>query len=397
MLKRALMIAILSGVFTSISATAQSTCGSTKLYCLIPTAFHTTTATFNFFNEAFGTQVSQLPLATPASGFIFTFDKSLGVYTASNESFGPILTERAETIGRHKLYVAFTYQHFGFDEIDGTNLKNVPIVFAFPSVQHPSVLTATTNRVDAKIDQYAAFASFGLTNRIDVSVAIPFERVSMGVSSKGTEYSTTTTAKTSFQEFLPGSASGIGDLVLAAKGTAFKGEHFRLALGTEVRLPSGDERNFLGSGAVGVKPYIVLSRRGRIAPHLDMGYQWNGNSFLATDQNGKKQQLPTFFSYSGGADIGVSKRLTVVADLLGQRFFDAPQISSPKSVSIPNQTGSFSSVEPLTGSYSADNLGLGVKVSPVGHLLITANVLIKLDHGGLRSKVVPMAGLSYSF
>jgi len=364
---------------------------------LIPTAFHTTTATFNFFNEAFGTQVSQLPLATPASGYIFTFDKSLGVYTASSESFGPILTERAETIGRHKLYVAFTYQHFGFDEIDGTNLKNIPIVFAFPSVQNPSVLTATNNRVDAKIDQYAAFASFGLTSRIDVSVAIPFERVSMGVSSKGTEYSTTTTAKASFQEFLPGSASGISDVVLAAKGTAFKEGRFGLALGTEVRLPSGDEHNFLGSGAVGVKPYVVLSRRGRIAPHLDLGYQWNGNSFLATDQNGKKQQLPTFFSYSGGADIGVSKRLTVVADLMGQRFFDAPQISSPKNVSIPNQTGPFPSVEPLTGGYSADNLGLGAKISPVGHLLITANVLIKLDNGGMRAKVVPMAGLSYSF
>jgi len=364
---------------------------------LIPTALHTTSATFNFFNEAFGTQVSQLPLATPASGYIFTFDKSLGVYTASNESFGPILTERAETIGRHKLYVAFTYQHFGFSEIDGTDLKNVPIVFAFPSVLNPSVLTATTNRVDAKIDQYAAFASFGLTSRVDVSVAIPFERVSMGVSSKGTEYSTTSNATASFQEFLPGSASGIGDVVLAAKGTVFKGGRFGLALGTEVRLPSGDERNFLGSGAVGVKPYVALSRKGRVAPHFDLGYQWNGDSFLAKDQNGKEQQLPTYFAYSGGADIGVSKRLTVVADLLGQGFFNAPQISSPRSVSIPNQTGPFTSVEPLTGSYNADNLGLGVKISPIGHLLITANALIKLNDGGMRSKVVPMVGLSYSF
>jgi len=96
-------------------------------------------------------------------------------------------------------------------------------------------------------------------------------------------------------------------------------------------------------------------------------------------------------------DVGASKRVTVVADLLGQRFFNAPQITSPTSISIPHQPGSFSSVEPITGSYGTDNLAIGTKVNPLGHLLITANVLIKLDNGGLRAKVVPMAGLSYSF
>lgn len=397
MLKRAVVIAIFGYVMFPVGASAQN-CASTKLFCLIPTAFHTSVSEFNFFNEAFGTQVTQLPLATPASGFVFTFDKSLGVYTATGQSFGPILSERAETIGRHKLYVAFTYQHFGFSEIDGTNMKDLPIVFTFFNPANgDTVYTATHDRVDAKVEQYAIFASFGLTSRINVAVAVPFERVSMGVSSTGTEFSTISTATASFKEFVPGSASGIGDVIFSAKGTVLKKQRLRVALGTELRVPSGDERNFLGSGAVGVKPYVAVSRTGKIAPHLDLGYQWNGSSFLATNKAGVEQNLPGFFYYSGGVNVGLIKRVTVVADLLGQRYFNAPQITSPTSLSIPGQTGSFASVEPLTDSYGTNNLAFGTKINPIGHLLVTANVLVKLDNGGLRAKVVPMAGLSYSF
>jgi len=397
MLKRAVVIAFFAYVLTPLGAWGQG-CTSAKLFCLIPTAFHTSVSQFNFFNEAFGTQVTQLPLATPASGFIFTFDKTLGVYTASSQSFGPILSERAETIGRHKLYLAFTYQHFGFSEIDGTDMKNIPIVFTFFNPANgDTVYTATRDRIDTKVEQYAAFASFGLTSRVDVSVAIPFERISLGVSSKGTEYSTISTATASFKEFVPGSASGIGDVILSAKGTLLKKQRLRLALGTELRLPSGDERNFLGSGAVGVKPYVAVSRTGKIAPHLDLGYQWNGTSFLATNKAGIEQNLPGFFYYSIGVDAGVTKRVTLVADLLGQHFFNAPQITSARSISIPGQSGSFSSVEPITDAYGTNNIAIGTKINPVGHLLITANVLLKVDNGGLRAKAVPMGGLSYSF
>jgi hypothetical protein len=393
MLNRVLTIVILASLFSSISMSAQNTCGSsTKLFCLIPTALHTTSSTFNFFNEAFGTQIGQLPLATPASGFTFTFDKKTGSYARSTESFGPLLAERAETIGRHRGYLAFTYQRFAFSEIDGNNLNNLPILFYFPSQQNPQVVTSTQNRVDAKVDQYVAFGTFGLTDRIDVALAIPFESISMGVSSTGTEYCTTCTAKASFTEFVPGSASGIGDLVVSAKGTVLKHGRYGLALGAELRFPSGDERNFLGSGAFGVKPYVVLSRRGKVAPHLNLGYQWNGNSLLATDASGNRQHLPGYFGYVGGADIGFTKHITVVADLVGQHFFDAPQVSTPRSI-----TTHFNSLVLVNDSYNVNNLSVGLKANPWRQLLVSANVLVKLNDAGLRATVVPLVGISYSF
>jgi len=399
MFARALIITVLAGLFYSTGAVGQTTtCGNTKLACLLPTAFHTNPPTFNFFNEAFGTRIAQLPLATPASGFLFTFDKVLGVYTDSQESFGPLLAERAETIGQHKLYLAFTYQRFAFTELDGNSLKNLPLVFQFPDAQSPQVVTSTTNRVDTKADQFVAFGTFGLTRSIDMSLAVPFEKISMGASATGTEFSTSSAAQASFTEFVSGSASGIGDLVISAKGTLMKGEHLGLAVGGEFRLPTGNEQNFLGSGAIGLKPYFVVASSGRFAPHLNVGYQWNAKSSLAADEHGK-QNLPAFLSYAAGADIGIVPRLTVVADWIGQYYFNAPQISSPKSVSamVNGTPQRLSSVVLANGSYQLNSLAVGLKANPTRHLLITANATFEVGDGGLRTRVVPLFGISYSF
>ena len=399
MFKRALM-AIYVGLLclTSAAAAQTTTCGNTKLACLLPTAFHTNPPTFNFFNEAFGTQIAQLPLATPASGFLFTFDKASGVYKASQESFGPLVAERSETIGYHKGYLAFTYQKFSFSEIDGNSLKNLPLLFVFSNDQGPQVVTTTHNRVDAKVDQFVIFGTFGLTRSVDVSVAVPFEKVSMGASASGTEFSTNSAAQASFSEFVPGSASGVGDLVLSAKGTLHQGERLGLALGGEFRLPTGDAQNFLGSGAYGLKPYFVIARRGKIAPHLNVGYQWNSKSTLATNQSGE-QSLPSAFTYAAGVDIGATKRLTIVADWTGQVFFNAPQVSSPRSITakINNVDTQLPSVVLVNGNYQVNSIAIGTKVNPTAHLLITANVTIRTGGGGLKATIVPLAGISYSF
>ena len=398
-LARILILGMAVATMGSAAATGQVPCGNTKLVCLIPTVLHTTSSTFNFFNSAFGTQIAQLPLPSRASGFLFTLDKSLGVYAVSQESFGPVLAERAETIGRHKAYLAFSYQRFAFSQIDNNDLKKLSILFYFPTVQNPQVVTNPNTRVDATINQYVLAGTFGITDRTDVSIAVPAARVSMGVSSTGTEYSTTSAAQATFSEFFAGAASGVGDVVLSAKNTVLQHERYAIAVGSEFRFPSGDEKNFLGSGAYGIEPYVVLSRRARVTPHVDLAYQWNSNSSLATGQDGKEKGLPGFFTYDAGADIGVTKHVTAIADLLGQVYFNAPQISSPRNVTaqVAGQPQTFSTVVQVTDSYNVDNLALGIKANPWRNLLLTANVALKLNNGGLRATAVPLASISYSF
>jgi hypothetical protein len=158
----------------------------------------------------------------------------------------------------------------------------------------------------------------------------------------------------------------------------------------DVRIPTGDELNFLGTGAKGVKPFIAASWRARVAPHVNLGYQWNGDSAIAGSVPGTKGKLPDSFFYNGGFDVRAAKRLTVAADFLGDRVFDAKRVLQVTAAGQP-------SIAIVQGSFNTAKGALGVKVNPIGNLLISANVLVRFDHNGLRNRPVPLIGLSYTF
>ena len=386
-----LLAALLPGFSCAGNCLAQLcvTTHTTDLYCLIPAAFHTEAAPFNALFTPFGTELSELPTAKPA-GMVLTF--SHGLLVPASESLGAVFTERAEALGRHRFFVGFTYQDFLFSSVDGLDLKHIPIVLYYAPLD---VYTVTDDRFAIRAGQFTALAAYGLTSRIDVSVAIPFERISMGVSVNGNEYGPRG-ATAPVSEYVPGTSSGLGDVVFGAKAHLTEWKSIRLAAGVDVRIPSGDELNFLGSGTTGVKPYLAVSRHGRISPHGNVGYQWNGDSILNANSSGGKQQLPTNFFYTAGANFEATRKFTLIGDLLGQHFYSAPRLAAPTPVAVPD-FGNAPSVEPHTSGYTTTNLALGFKAQTYKHLILTGNLTIKLNNGGLRATVVPLVGLSYSF
>ncbi len=389
---------------------------------VLPNPFHSAhfnssfQSNFNPLNTKLGSELTRLPLASPASGFVYTFDKALGVWNQSTQSFGPILSERSETIGRHKVFIGFGYQYFGFDSLDGADLHKLPAVFGhLETAPHPAYendYITTTNDINLTIHQFTFFATYGLTNRIDLSVAIPFEQTSLTVTSNAhivriappdpvfgqAHYFDPNDKNNSINKTFQSasSATGIGDVVFRGKWNAWKGERAGIALGVDVRVPSGDETNLLGSGGTGVKPFAAFSYRARVSPHVNVGYGWNGDSLLAGDVvAGTKGKLPNEFLYSGGVDIGLNKHISTVFDIVGQRSFNTEQVT------LTTFTGSDGSTAPSFTSSRADisttNASIGVKINPWKNLLLNGNVLIKLDDGGLRAKVVPYVGISYTF
>jgi len=445
MAKRAFIAVLFFSLFGCLTASAQlpvpNVCPyqshAKSLSCLIPDVT-VTGAGSNLagFNTAIAQVLGQLPLAAPVSGVVIGFNKKLAVPEDITENLGTILTERGNTVGKYKLFVGFTYQRFVFDTVDGTKLSNLPIVFsqAASSLQGQQVGFAQNN-LGANVTQYTGIVAFGLTDRIDVSAIIPFERISAsagynnlikasvpstgvcnypGPSNNGICGPTSQFASNT----ISGSASGFGDVILVLKGTVLNGERSKVAAGVETRFPTGDVFNLLGTGAYGVKPYAVFSRFwGRITPHANIGYQWNGFSVLRQNPAGGNLRLPDTLDYSAGADIGLIKRkLSVVADFVGQYFFSAPRILPAADVAPsgtncvtgvclpdtslitgPLQGSSLKSIGIGTGSYPVNNMSVGFKFSPKGNLIISANALLKLNDAGLRSKFVPLVGISYRF
>lgn len=373
-------------------------------------------------NASIGTQLTLLPLASPASGYTFTFDPAAGVYTRSSQTFGPILSERSETIGRGRIFVGFTFQHYNFDTIDGFDLHNFPVVFGHDHLngdpQFEKDIIYTQNSINLNINQSTFFATYGITNRLDVSVAVPIVdamidassnasiiRVAAPIAGQQAHFFDAANPQSSTNKVFTNtsSATGIGDVTIRGKGTLWKNDTSGIALGLDLRLPSGDERNFLGSGALGVKPFLAASKRfGPAAPHVNLGYEWNGDSLLAGDiAANQKASLPDQFIWTVGSDVRVARFATLALDVLGQRVIDAPRLVRATFNTQPSDlvttSLSFQEISKINESFNIVNGSVGVKVSLGHNYLATANLLIKLNDGGLRDKYAPLFGISKTF
>ena len=90
---------------------------------------------FRLVNIALTSQLTSVPLPSPASGFTYQFDPATGTFIRSTRSFGPILSDRAETIGKGRMAFGFSHQFFSFDHLDGVSLTAIPAVFRHDSFQ----------------------------------------------------------------------------------------------------------------------------------------------------------------------------------------------------------------------------------------------------------------------
>lgn len=369
---------------------------------------------FSQFGTALTSQIVSLPLPPPASGFTYEFDPGLGVFQRTTTSFGPILSERAETIGARRVSIGFAYQRLSFDSIEGVDLRSVPAVFTHDDAQllggREDVVT-TVNAIDAQVSRTAAFVSYGVTNRLDVSIAVPFVTADVVVTSDATiRRIGTTNPETHFFRSLEddigvrrrftafGNASGLGDVTVRLKQTVRKAARQGVALGVDLRLPTGDERNLLGTGAPGVNPFVVWSGNyGALSPHVNAGYQWNGDSILGGEPgSGQSKDLPDLALYSLGAVIEVHPRVTAAVDVLGRYIIDSPRLRLEDFHARDNRT-IYPNITFTSGSFHEVSAAAGFKINTFGRLLLDLNLLVRLNQAGLRDKISPLIGLEYAF
>ena len=371
-------------------------------------------ADFSQFSTALVGQLVSVPLPSPASGFTYRFDSSLGVFQRTTQSFGPILAERAETIGAGRFSFGFAIQRFTFDTVEGLDLRTVPAVFTHDNAAllggREDVIT-TTNSIKATVNQSTTYMTYGVTDRFDVSVAIPVVSNSLEVVSDATiqRIGTTNPLTHFFRQSdgevgdrrlftAVGGATGVGDITVRLKATTVKGESRGVAAGVDVRIPTGDPMNLLGTGTTGIQPFLVWSDTfQKVSPHLNASYTWNGSSVLAGNpETGESADFPDQIGYAGGFDVGMNPHVTFVADLLGRWVINAERLTKSTFHALDGKT-TFPNIAFSPDSFSMTSGSIGMKINIADRLLAQLNVLFALDQHGLRDKVTPLFGFQYTF
>lgn len=367
----------------------------------------------NGVSQQIGSQVSTfVPLGSSSGGFTYGFDATLGTFRRTTQTFGPAFAERAATNGKGRLSVGMNFVHASYNSLDGQNLEDGSIKFnLFHQRLNPE------NFVEGDVIQAglamklssstAAFLlNYGVTDRFDLGVVVPIVRVNMDLTyqAKILDFSTAGVTPsphvfsdgTKARNFTAaGNASGVGDVVVRAKYGLLDRAGQGLAAGLDLRLPSGDASNMLGTGGTQTKLFLIASGvvAERLSPHFNVGYTVSSHG--VSDE----------FNYVGGFEFGATPRVTIVGDLIGRNLRDTLRIS-PATVShgyhqgsllAPLQTTTLDTVNVAAGSLNSGLGAVGVKVSPAANLLISAHILFGLNEAGLRSRPAPVIGVDYSF
>lgn len=353
----------------------------------------------NNLSQSIASSVGQFAFNSAVSGF--TFDVDRGMPVRSDESLGPILAERAVTLGKRRLNFSFSYTHVAYDQFEGQSLNHLTRSLGHIDCcglnggfsQGDGQLGPAGTRFAFELDQvqvsidltlkqdiFSFYGTYGLTDNWDVGVVIPLIRTEAravafatvvdngGAGIHGFEGTTAlgTPADRSFSSS-GGVKTGFGDVVLRSKYKLLRAEDLwpDLAVVGQLTLPTGDKRNLLGKEETRFRLMTVASRRfDWLTPHMNVGYEMGTGEADADNLN-----------YVAGFDAQLHRTLTVAVDVLGR----------------------FSPHENDIEKHLAD-VALATKWNPFGELAVNGYVILPINaEAGLRADAIWSVGLEYTF
>ncbi len=341
-------------------------------------------------------QTTTFPVGSSAGGFTWTFDRRLGVPTRRSQSFGPMFAERPLTTGRYRLNVSLAFQRTEWQSIADWNLSD-GLVFVTSDFSEGERFTQRSV-IHLTTEQTIVNATFGLSDRIDVGIIVPFVRQKVSGDLYLQLGGLFGDAPAPTRESHSGSSSGLGDITLRGKVT-LPVTRFDLAAVGDVRLATGDDRQLLGSGATqGTAMIVGGAKSGFVVPHFNVGYMF-GSSGIAEPLEGWGLEQGEFrpsneFKYNLGAEFMVSTPITISGDIVGRTMFKSPvPVQETRASSYFTHTG-------LTIKRGTMNLLLGAvsaKVMVSNSWLITAAVAFPLNNNGLKPGITPVIGFERAF
>ena len=379
-------------------------------------------------NSIMASQLATIPVGSSSGGFSYKFDSALGSFTRESTSFGSAFVERALTAGRGRWNAGFNFQRATYDTLEGQDLDSGEIKVhlvhqdccgttnqpgAPPNPFFEGDVIENRLSLDLTSSIFSAFLNYGVTDRLDVGIVVPVVTINMKATAQATIIRLATSDVPTIHTFEGGvdsktftdssRAQGLGDILLRGKFRFLDAPGGGMAAGIDVRLPTGDSEQLLGTGGTQVKVAFIGSMgQGPFSPHVNMGYTFSSSGGSA-EALSVSPNVSDEFNYAAGFDTAIHPRLTVSADILGRVLRDIGRLV-PTARQFPFVTatgtfgtGTFEEFSRRDGDMNLLVSVLGVRYNPRGNLLISAEVLVPVTKAGLRDKLTPVIGIDYSF
>jgi hypothetical protein len=340
--------------------------------------------------NALASSIAQsFPIPAASAGLTFEYDAETGAFIRKASMLGQVYLERPETIGRRRVNLSVSYQHVRIDTIDGEDLRNLSDHVPIRDPNYPPGFVIPRFGINLDTDQVVTNLTYGVTDDLELNVAVPVIYSEFGLDADfqpvGGGLPTT--------DHVRSSKVGVGDLLVRGKYQVLSGDSLEAALGLVVRIPTGNEGNFQGTGAVEVAPLVYLSH----AP-VPLGWSLELRPYvqggLTLVVNDLSQNEPR---WGVGTDLAYADRATLAVAVLGRHAL-AP-IGPPGFTDAPRVGGGSLPLFGLTpGRPDFYELSVGGRINLWRDTVMAfGNVLLPLNNDGFRSDVIPLVGIEAAF
>jgi hypothetical protein len=373
--------------------------------------------------------IASFPLGASSAGFTYSTNPTTGERELRAVSFGPVFVERALTNGKGVFNLGFAYQGGHYSTLQGRDLENDGIV----AQQQRGTFVSDGSDVgdtwrshlamDGKV--FLVSGSYGVSDNFDIGWSVPF--VSLSAQARfirdyngGLDYDRnlsfidpnagpTQGQRVFIRDRYPNKAgtqtlvdrtidaSGLGDIILRAKYAFGPQEGQRVLFSGDVRLPTGDEENLLGTGKASVRAIVGTSRR------LGENASFNANGGFTVGG------LTDEINFSLGTEVAVlpAKQMTLTFDFIGQNLRDAvvdvdslvtfDRVNSNLADGFQPRRVIVSAEAFARGQTTLLRAAIGAKYALGGNWLLTGSALFRLNDNGFQAKVIPFVGIEHTW
>jgi hypothetical protein len=342
------------------------------------------------------------PVASASSSVTYLYDPATETFERQTRVLGPIIGERAETIGERQLNASLSYSYVRLTEINGQSLDdliNAPAIDGrFVSYRVPDGVILADGRftnvlpvmVEADFDVKAHIitpgVTYGVTPNLDVNLTLPLVHTFLGVHGTSTvpdprlpQFALPEGSPLATQTSIPSvsdSAFGVGDLLLRSKYVLLRERPVDLAAALGVSFPTGNDDNFAGTGTYRVQPTLIVSRvlLERVEPILNLGVDLNADD---VDRS--------VFRWAVGGSMRPIGNLTASLLFLGRNEFAAQseRIDPPFFFQIERN--------------DIYDVSFGIRYLFLDTGVISTNFIVPLNDDGLRPNFIPTVQVEYAF